>query len=192
MTGPASATQCSRQWNRSCAQSPSARARSGSFVCSVQALTFDPGGSFSSMSSLTRAVAFSRVRTRSIASTRPSSTARIGFTASSEPKSAAPPEMRPDRRRYSRPSAAAMMRVLPARRCAIAAASSKDRPARRARAQAVAIRAMPPARVRESTTTIRVPSICWAVVLATEYVPESSLAIVSTTILRSPSLTSFS
>ena len=48
---------------------------------------------------------------------------------------------------------------------------------------------MPPASDRVSMTSIVTPGIAWAVVLATEYVPESSVAIVSTRRCFVPSAT---
>src|SRR5438128_4962607 len=168
MTGPASAIQCSTQWKRAWAQSARASARSGSFVCNVQAFTREPGGRRCSISSFSRAVAFSLVRTRSMGATTPSSTSRIGLTARSEPKSAAPPEIRPERLRYSSTSAAASRCTLPARRRASRTASSNARPSRRARAHAVAINEIAPASVRVSTTSMRASPTCCAVADATE------------------------
>ena len=48
---------------------------------------------------------------------------------------------------------------------------------------------IPPARQRVSTTSIRASPICCAVVVATEYVPESSAAIVRTMAFLKPSET---
>ncbi len=190
MTAPASAVQCSTQWNCCWIHSVTSRARSGSFVWSVQAWIRDPAGTRSSTISFIRATALSRVRTRSIGCTTPFATSRIGFTCSIEPKSACAPDTRPERLRYSRVSATASSGIFPAIFFASATASSNDPPSRLMRPTAVAMSAIPPASDRVSMTSMREPvaaAAASAVVCATEYVVESSVAMTSTRICCVPS-----
>src|SRR5207244_10951 len=82
--------------------------------------------------------------------------------------------------------------LLELQHAASAAVCSSDRPARRALAHAVAMSPMLLAVERVSTTTMFAPMICCAVVDATENVPESSVARLSTSMSLYPSRTACS